>query len=94
MEKFTDNFGSLGEHLIDFYHVSEYLAAAGRKIAGAKKSVSWLREQKARVLLGQAKKVLRTLEAHRESQNAPEKPVEDAHQCTHQRLQCLHCAKA
>ena len=29
-------FGLQGEFLVDFYHVCEYLAAAGEKIAGAR----------------------------------------------------------
>jgi len=94
VEKFTDNFGSQGKYLIDFYHTSEYLAAAGRKIAGAKKSVSWLQKQKARLLMGQTKKILRTLEPHRESENAAEKPVQDAYRYIQQRLENMHYAKA
>src|SRR5207244_645671 len=60
VEKFTDNFGSQGEYLVDFYHVTEYLAAAAQKIAGEKKASLWLRKQKARLLTGHIGKILRT----------------------------------
>lgn len=94
MEKFGDNFGSQGKYLIDFYHVMEYLAAAAAKIAGGKKAVRWLEKQKARLLLGQADKILRTLAPHQEAETAAEQPVRDAHRYILQRRNHLHYHKA
>jgi drug/metabolite transporter superfamily protein YnfA len=94
VEKFKDNFGAQGKYLIDFYHVSEYLAAAALKIAGAHKTARWLQKQKSRLMTGQARKILRTLEPHREVGGASETPVEDASRYIRQRLQHLHYAQA
>ncbi len=90
LEKFNDNFGTQGRYLIDFYHVSEYLAAAALKVAGPKKATQWLDRQKNKLLKGHAKKVLRSLEPHRENPGADETPVEDAHRYIRQRLEHLH----
>lgn len=94
VEKFKDNFGSQGRYLIDFYHVSEYLAAAALKIAGPKKAALWLQKQKARLMMGESRKILRTLDPHRESQGATETPVEDAARYIRQRLEHLHYLQA
>jgi Uncharacterised protein family (UPF0236) len=94
VEKFKENFGSQGQYLIDFYHVSEYLGGAGLKIAGPKKATRWLRKQKARLMTGQARKILRSLEPHREGSAAVETPVEDAFRYLRQRLDHLHYDKA
>ena len=95
VEKFQDNFGSQGKYLIDFYHVSEYLAAAALKIAGPRKAARWLQKQKSRLMTGQAGKILRTLEPHRGSRGRQtESPVEDASRYIRQRRQHLHYAQA
>lgn len=94
VEKFKDNFASQGKYLIDFYHVSEYLGAAALKIAGARQATRWLQKQKSRLMTGQARKILRTLEPHREIAGATETPVEDASRYIRQRLQHLHYAQA
>jgi hypothetical protein len=94
VEKFNDNFGTQGKYLIDFYHVTEYLAAAALKIVGPKKATGWLSKQKARLMLGQARKILRTLEPHREAPGTTETPVADASRYIRQRLQHLHYAQA
>jgi hypothetical protein len=94
VEKFNDNFGSQGKYLIDFYHVSEYLAAAALKIAGPKKAAAWLKKQKARLMRGQATKILRTLHPHREVAGTTETPVEDAARYIRQRLKHLHYDQA
>jgi len=94
VERFEDNFGQQGKYLIDFYHVSEYTAAAGAKIVGEKKSVKWLRKQKGKLVKGQAAKILRTLEPYLESQGLTETPVRDAYRYIQQRLEHLHYDKA
>jgi hypothetical protein len=94
VEKFKENFGSQGKYLIDFYHVSEYLAAAALPIAGPVKASRWLKKQKSRLMKGQARKVLRSLEPHREAAGSDETPVEDASRYIGQRLAHLHYAQA
>lgn len=94
LEKFTDNFGSQGQYLIDFYHVTEYLAAAAAKIGGEKKALRWLRKQKGRLLLGQVGKILRTLNSHQESDGASQTPVRDAYRYLEQRRDHLDYLKA
>jgi len=94
VQKFNDNFGSQGNYLIDFYHVSEYLGAAALKIASPTKAARWLHKQKGRLLTGHARKILRTLEPHREPVGAVESPVQDAWRYIHQRLHHLHYPQA
>ena len=96
VEKFKDNFGFQGKYLIDFYHVTEYLAAAALKIAGPKKATRWLKKQKARLLMGQTRKILRSLRVHREAPagSETETPVEDAFRYIGQRLEHLHYPEA
>jgi hypothetical protein len=94
VEKFKDNFGAQGKYLIDFYHVSEYLGAAAPKVAGPERAADWLKKQKATLMLGQTRKILRTLEPHREAPGAAETPVEDASRYLRHRLQHLHYAQA
>ena len=94
VETFADNFGSQGEYLIDFYHVTEYLAAAAQKIAGEKKASLWLRKQKGRLLMGQVGKILRSLEPHQESDCAAEKPVRNAYRYIQHRGDHLQYPKA
>jgi hypothetical protein len=96
VEKFKENFGSQGKYLIDFYHVTEYLGAAALKIAGPKKATRWLKKQKARLLMGQTQKILRSLDAHREASGTTqtETPVEDASRYIRQRLEHLHYPEA
>jgi hypothetical protein len=93
VEKFKDNFGSQGKYLIDFYHVSEYLAAAAVPIVGPAKACRWLKKQKSRLLTGHVRKVLRSLEPHREPEGSAETPVEDASRYLRQRLAHLHYAQ-
>jgi hypothetical protein len=94
VEKFKENFGWQGKYLIDFYHVSEYLAAAASAVVGPKRTGCWLRKQKARLMMGQASKILRSLQPHREAVGALETPVEDAARYIRQRLEHLHYDQA
>jgi hypothetical protein len=90
VQQFKDNFGSQGRYLIDFYHVSEYLAAAAQKIVGPKKAAQWLRKQKSRLATGEAKKILRSLEPHGEPPQTEETPVADALRYIRSRVEHLH----
>lgn len=85
LEKFKENFEQQGRYLLDFYHVSEYLAGAAPVIAGQKKALSWVRRQQARLLNNQLSKVLRSLSTHLESENQTETPVRDAYRYIDQR---------
>ena len=55
-----------GGYLLDFYHVCEYLAAAGA--GGAATHSRWLEVQKKRLLEGHPKRVLAALEPYFENQ--------------------------
>ena len=48
-DQVEDQFGSQGRHLLDFYHVCEYLGATGGVIAGdGVARTAWMDEQKLR----------------------------------------------
>ena len=91
LEKFNQNFGQQGEYLLDFYHVSQYLAAAAKVIAGDKKALGWVRRQQGRLLNNQLTKVLRSLRNHFEPENSPQAtPVREAHRYLDQRRDHLN----
>lgn len=86
LEKFQENFAEQGAYLLDFYHVSEYLAAAAKAIVGEKKALNWVRRQQGRLLNNQLPKVLRSLSPHLEPEQSPqETPVRAAHRYLDQR---------
>jgi hypothetical protein len=90
LERFNENFEQQGEYLLDFYHVSEYLGAAAKVIAGEKKALGWVRRQQSRLLNNQWTKVLRSLGDRLEPENsAQETPVRDAHRYLDQRKENL-----
>ena len=78
VDKFGENFGQQGRYLIDFYHVSESLAAAAPTVAAKGKEQSWRHRQQGRLLNNQSQKVLRSLEPHQEGTTTAETPVRDA----------------
>ena len=94
VEKFKDNFGTQGRYLVDFFHVSEYLAAAAPKIVPPGKERQWLRRQQGRLLNEQWAKVLRSLENHQEPAKAAERPVAEAYRYLEERREHLHYATA
>lgn len=79
VDQFRENFGQQGSYLLDFYHVSEYLAQAASRIARTAKQREWTRRQQGRLLNNQHRKVLRSLEPHLESSGTEEAPVSAAH---------------
>lgn len=85
LEKFKENFEPQGQYLLDFYHVSEYLAQAARVIVGEKKALGWVRRQQGRLLNNQLSKVLRSLSTHLEPPSQQETPVRDAYRYLDQR---------
>lgn len=56
-------FGAQGEYLVDFYHVSEYLAAAGAAIAGPQ-APQWLAQRQQELQQNQLAQVLAALAPH------------------------------
>lgn len=64
-QQVQNRFGDQATYLLDFYHVSEYLAAAARKIAPAN-SKPWLAQQKERLLNNRVAEVLTALTPYQE----------------------------
>ena len=67
-----------GRYLLDFWHVSEYLAAAAQVIQPPKPA-AWRRRQQGRLLENKAEAVLRALTPHLEPEEQAEAPVRAAH---------------
>ena len=63
IEQAQQRFGEQGGYLIDFYHVSEYLAAAGAVIAGGK-AKKWLEKQQSRLKENRVALVIEEMLAH------------------------------
>lgn len=78
VDRFQENFRDQGSYLIDFYHVSEYLAAAAKAIVPEPKQRAWRRRQQGRLLNNQVEKVLRSMEKHQEPAGTKEAPVRAA----------------
>ncbi len=62
-EQFDRHFGGQGRYLVDFYHVSEYLAAAAPTCA-PRTAPAWRARQQTRLKANQLDAVLRDLAAH------------------------------
>ena len=93
VQQFGEQFGARGRYLVDFYHASEYLAAAAGRIA-PKAAEGWRRRQQGRLLNSQVGRVLKTLAEHRESEGAAEAPVRAAHRYLSERRAHLDYAGA
>lgn len=78
MEQFTSLFGEQGSYLVDFYHVSDYLAAA-QKEGCPSQAKPWWHRQQGRLLNNQRDKVLRTLRPHQEPEGIEVAPVRAAY---------------
>ena len=76
--QFAEQFGGTGRYLVDFWHVSEYLAAAAQVIQPRKPTV-WRRRQQGRLLENKVRAVLRALVPHLEPEAQEEAPVRAAH---------------
>ena len=83
-------FGAQGRFLCDFYHVSEYLAAAA-PVCRAAQPERWRRTQKKRLRRGAAPLVVAALAEHLEPLQTPdeEAPVRSAHRYLSNRLDSL-----
>jgi hypothetical protein len=93
VDKFQENFGEQGRYLLDFYHVSQYLAAAAQVIK-PKHPKQWRQRQQGRLLENKVASVLRALQPHRETENTADQPVNTAYQYLHKRRAHLDYATA
>lgn len=59
-------FGSQGSYLIDFYHLCDYLSAAGEVISGKKGKKVWMEKQKEKMKNNQLSEVLNEMEPYLE----------------------------
>lgn len=71
-----EQFGPQGSYLVDFYHVSQYVAAAAPPGPKAK---PWLKRQQSHLRQNKVALVLRNLARRIEPAGAPERPVAKAH---------------
>lgn len=83
-------FGEQGDLLVDFYHVSEYLAAAAERCQPSCPD-AWRHTQQKRLKRGAIQKVLSAMEPFAESQavDDTEAPVRSAIRYISNRLECL-----
>jgi hypothetical protein len=68
-----ERFGGQGSYLIDFYHVSEYLAKAAEAIS--RTPPAWRRKQQARLKSNRVGKVLEELTVHLEEKEGEDQPA-------------------
>jgi hypothetical protein len=85
-----ETFGGQAQLLVDFYHVSEYLAAAAPR-CHPKNPRAWCRTQHRRLKRGDGKKVLQAMETHIEAQSVSEEDalVRCAYRYLANRLDCI-----
>ena len=88
-------FGSQARHLCDYYHVSEYLAAAALKCR-PHAPVRWRKTQQKRLCRGAHQQLIKELGTHAEAAELPEEeaPVRQAHRCLSNRPEQLDYAGA
>jgi hypothetical protein len=88
-------FGSQGNFLCDFYHVSEYLGAASLSCR-PKGAETWRRVQQKRLRRGAVQKVIAALEPYVEPEGTvdEEAPVRNSHRYLSNRLGCLDYPRA
>lgn len=93
LAQFQEHFGEQGDYLVDFYHVSEYLAAAAAVIAPDQPE-AWRHTQQGHLLDNQVSEVLKALESHLETEATKPSPVRDAHRYLNERREHLDYAGA
>jgi len=88
-------FGAKGTFLCDFYHLSEYLAAAA-PTCRSNHPDNWRRTQQKRLRRGAAPKVIDALAEHLEPAETPDEqaPVRAAHRYLTNRVDCLDYPRA
>lgn len=91
VEQFAAQFGPQGGYLLDFYHVSEYLAAAAPPQRSRR---GWLKRQQAYLRQNRLGPTLQSLSRRLENAGAKEQPVCAAHRYLTQRRELLDYAGA
>ena len=88
-------FGDQERFLVDFFHLSEYLAAASESCQ-PKSPCRWLKTQQARLRRGAAETVLKALKAHLEAPSLADEqaPVRCALRYLSNRLDCVDYPRA
>lgn len=91
VDQVARHFGEQAEYLIDFYHVSEYVASAAVAIAGAE-AEAWRREQEGQLRESGAWRVLQALKPHLEAAEVAdeEAPVRSCYRYLINRLDHLN----
>lgn len=105
-EQFALRFGAQGRYLVDFYHVSDYLAAAAPRCGGTE-ATAWRQRQQQALRENRLEEVLTELERHLESaaevaaaraerrrEGPSPTPVRDAHRYLSERREQLDYAGA
>lgn len=89
-EQMEVQFGSQAQYLVDFFHLCDYLAAAGEAIVGSDKS-AWMEEKKDWLKENRWKDVLETLQPFVETAHIPdaEAPVRACYRYISNRSHCL-----
>lgn len=59
-------FGTKGDYLVDFFHLSEYLSGAAEKCCGDDAPRKWLKERQEEMKTGQIEKVIGILKSYEE----------------------------
>jgi hypothetical protein len=91
VEQFDAQFGPQGGYLLDFYHVSEYLAAAAPPQTSG---LGWLKRQQTYLRQNRLGPTLQSLTRRLEEAGAKEQPVRAAHRYLTQRRERLDYAGA
>ena len=88
-------FSTQATFLCDYFHVSEYLAAAAPACRPGQPDM-WRRTQQQRLKRGAVARVLASLAEHLEAETTPEAeaPVRNAHRYLSNRLDCLDYPRA
>lgn len=89
LRQVKEKFGEETSYLIDFYHVTEYVAAAGERIGG-KQSKEWISQQKERLKRNEAEKVIEELkEKEKRCEGADKEAIEKCKRYLSNHLKCL-----
>jgi hypothetical protein len=91
VDQFDRQFAGQGGYLLDFYHVSEYLAAAAPPPT---RRTNWLKRQQAYLRQNRLGPTLQSLSRRLEHAGAKEQPVRAAHRYLTQRREHLNYAGA
>jgi hypothetical protein len=90
-EQFNAQFGAQGDYLLDFYHVSEYLAKAAPQGPAGR---GWLKRQQGHLLKSRPGPTLQSLSRRLECPGEKEQPVRTAHRYLTERREQLDYAAA